>query len=264
MDLLGYFARPCHAVEVLTVLADAYDGVGSVDAVIAKARQCKNGVVEALSTRKPPHREDQLARLGQSQERPQICVRQARAKPLNIDAGIDKADALGQYAEIEELLSGEFAVGDDTVRMPVGLGHGAQFPGLPPGGDLLAMGIDDQRDAPEPRDCKTHKALRQDAPGMHGIEPVATEKAKRAQEQRRIHPQRLGTQPPTPNEPHPMYAIGMVQIVLLGARDVGGDHVNLLAAEPAIHFVKPYCSAALGRQEQLGQDEQPLGRLADR
>jgi hypothetical protein len=38
--------------------------------------------------------------------------------------------------------------------------------------------------------------------------------------------------------------------------------VNLLAAEPAIHLVKPYCSPALGRQEQLGQDEQPLGSVA--
>ena len=47
----------------------------------------------------------------------------------------------------------------------------------------------------------------------------------------------------------------MVRIVLAGAGHVRGNDMYFFAAQAPVHLVEPDCSAALGRQEELGQNE---------
>jgi hypothetical protein len=50
----------------------------------------------------------------------------------------------------------------------------------------------------------------------------------------------------------------VVAIVLGRARHISGDDVDLLAAQPAIHFIEPDRGSAFSREEEFGQYQEPL------
>jgi hypothetical protein len=56
-----------------------------------------------------------------------------------------------------------------------------------------------------------------------------------------------------------MYAVGVMQVMVHATRYICGHDVDFLATEPAIYLVEPHRSAALGRQEKLGKNEQSGG-----
>lgn len=53
-----------------------------------------------------------------------------------------------------------------------------------------------------------------------------------------------------------MHGVGMNCIDFGRTGDVGGNDVDVFAAQPFVDFGRPHRCAAFGRQEQFGEDEQ--------
>ena len=58
----------------------------------------------------------------------------------------------------------------------------------------------------------------------------------------------------------PVNAVGVNGIDLGSAWHISGDNMDFTAAQPFVHFSRPYSSSTLGGQEEFGEDKQPAHR----
>ena len=109
------------------------------------------------------------------------------------------------------------------------------------------------------RDEPGHEPLGQRATGMDDGEAIAERQPQRPPQEAEIHQQRLRLEPGHAFERQAMDGVGVVAIVFRRPGHIGGDDVDFLSAEAAIHLVEPDGGATFGRQEKLGENQVALG-----
>ena len=87
---------------------------------------------------------------------------------------------------------------------------------------------------------------------MDGIEAMGERQGKGFEEEACIHRQGFGAQPGDALEVEAVDGVGMRRVDFGGARHVGGDDVDFLAAEALVDLGRPDSSAALGGEEEFG------------
>ena len=265
MHAIRYTELRREARQVFPILANANQRVMCVDALLSKSGQRPNHAIEALAPLEPPHRENETLPRPEPES---IAQRIAGDQGIAEQGLLTEEDAYyysRQRRRFEQVVLPVYRVilkDEEQTRYYLDPNTGALLQRADATGRWrrwLFSGLhrlDFTETVEEPGNSPCDEPLGQHSPGENRDKAPCDRHGGGLCEEFRVDEQRLGSEPPHSPQSEAMDRVRMHPIEIGCPRDIGGDDMDLLAAQPTEVIVERHRRPALGGQEQFGHHQE--------